>query len=110
MNKLQYLLLCNTVQHKLKELGLTVEDAERVCLIVESKGKIVKHFKGKYYMIVDTALHTETKEELVIYKALYDDGEMFARPLKMFISKVDKEKYPDATQKYRFELVSEINK
>ena len=65
---------------------------------------IYRHFKGDYYLVVDIAIHSETKEKLVIYRGLYGNNELYARPLDMFISKVDKEKYPDIKQEYRFEL------
>ena len=52
-----------------------------------------------------TALHTETEEECVVYQALYPPYGMFVRPAAMCLSEVDREKYPDASQKYRFEYV-----
>jgi hypothetical protein len=62
-------------------------------------GRVYKHFKGNYYLVVGTALNTETEEQMVIYKALYEDGQVFARPISSFTEKVERN-----NQTYRFEL------
>lgn len=54
-------------------------------------GRVVTHFKGKDYLVLDVAKHTETGEDLVIYKALYGANDIYARPIKMFLSEVDHE-------------------
>ena len=65
---------------------------------------IYKHFKGDYYIVEDIAKDYETKEEMVVYRMLYEDGGLWVRPKEMFLSEVDYKKYPDVKQKYRFEL------
>lgn len=65
----------------------------------------MRHFKNKEYLFICKAEHTETGEIFAIYKALYGEGKTYCRPYDMFVSEVDKEKYPDVKQKYRFEEI-----
>ncbi len=70
---------------------------------IKEKG-IYKHFKGDYYLVEEVAKDSETKEPVVVYRRLYGEGDLWVRPLDMFLSEVDHEKYPNVKQKYRFEL------
>ena len=65
-------------------------------------GSIYKHFKGNLYQVLAIAQNTETEEQVVVYVDIKND-KTWVRPYDMFNSLVDKEKYPDLIQKYRFE-------
>lgn len=65
---------------------------------------VYRHFKGDYYLVCDVAIHSEDRNEYVIYRALYGDNGLYIRPKDMFLSEVDHEKYPNVKQEYRFEL------
>lgn len=67
---------------------------------------LYKHFKGTIYEVIGIATHSETQEQLVIYRPISDKNKLWARPLEMFISKVDKNKYPNVKQEYRFEPIN----
>lgn len=65
---------------------------------------IYRHYKDKYYIVLDIATDSETLKEMVVYRALYDDNKLWVRPLDMFLEEVNKN-----GQKYRFELVNEYS-
>ena len=69
-------------------------------------GEIYRHFKGNLYQFVAIATHSETREKMVVYQAMYGDFGTYVRPYDMFISEVDYEKYPEVTAQYRFTLVN----
>lgn len=67
-------------------------------------GRVYRHFKGDYYLVEAVAKDSETNTDMVIYRKLYGDGGLWVRPLSMFLSKVDRDKYPEVSQEYRFQL------
>lgn len=71
--------------------------------ISNQKGKIFRHFKGDLYLVVDFVTHSETRETLVLYKALYGECGLFVRPSTMFLEEVPDGKTNPTGQKYRFE-------
>ncbi len=68
--------------------------------------QVYRHFKGTYYQVLSVAIHSETREKLVIYRPLFGGDEVYARPLDMFLSDVDHEKSPLVKQKWRFSLAT----
>jgi|TARA_B110000503_G_scaffold35943_1_gene58841 hypothetical protein len=67
------------------------------------KKGIYKHFKGNLYEVIDTALHSETKEEHVVYRTLYGDHSTWVRPMAMFNETIER----DGRTFKRFEFVEE---
>lgn len=73
-----------------------------------ASGQRYLHFKGRTIEIINIAKHSETLEDLVLYFHIDEENPtIWARPIEMFQEKVDKEKYPNVTQEYRFELIKE---
>lgn len=68
-------------------------------------GKTYKHFNGQLYKVLFMATDSETNEEVVVYEALYGKHLIWTRPYDLFVSLVDKEKYPENEQIYKFDLV-----
>ncbi|WFD12268.1 DUF1653 domain-containing protein [Tepidibacter hydrothermalis] len=71
------------------------------------KGRMYRHFKNKLYLVIDTVKHSETQEDMVLYKALYGDYGLFVRPFDMFLEEVPEGKVNPMNQKYRFELIED---
>lgn len=85
----------------LKEVRKTTMSERKI-----KKNRIYHHFKGNDYLVLDVAINSEDDSLYVVYRALYGDNKLYIRPLDMFLSLVDKERYPNVKQKYRFKLVN----
>ena len=81
--------------------NLTDKDC-RIIEVCSWEGKIVKHFKGDLYIILNIAEHTETHEKMVVYKALYGDCKIYVRPMDMFIERCDEQQFNMYGQVFRF--------
>ena len=113
---------CAECSNRLEKILNNVDGIESAKVSLEEKSADIKYneeevelntilqeiedagFKGDYYLVVDVANDSETKEKYVVYRRLYGDGSLWIRPLYMFLSEVDHNKYPNVKQKYRFEL------
>lgn len=65
---------------------------------------VYQHYKGDYYLVEETAMHSETGEEMVIYRKLYGDGGLYVRPKDLFLSEIDHDEHPEVKVRYRFTL------
>ena len=98
----------NSEQEKLLEDNENNNIANYRCIQANIQvGRVYRHFKGKLYLVLAIAKHSETGDRFVVYKALYGDCQVYIRPFMMFASEVDREKYPDVKQEFRFQLVED---
>ena len=98
----------NSEQEKLIEDNENNNIANYKCIQASIQvGRVYRHFKGKLYLVLAIAKHSETGDPFVVYKALYDDCQVYIRPFMMFASEVDREKYPNVKQEFRFQLVED---
>ena len=69
------------------------------------KGQTYRHFKGNVYKVLVIARDCDDLKKLVVYQDMSDEDKTWVRDYNEFISLVDKERYPNVTQEYRFELI-----
>ncbi|WP_275372568.1 DUF1653 domain-containing protein [Clostridium tertium] len=95
----------NIKEDKSKETMILTDEECRKIMIKDHINKVARHFKGNFYIILGTALNTETNEEMVIYRGLYGNCTQYARPINNFIEQCTQEQFNEYGQKYRFEFV-----